>query len=432
MSHRAAEISDLVVPRSPLGLPLPAYDGRSLVNLAVSVHRAAGGGSDGEPPLSPPLAAPLDPFGGRRAEGPVVLFLIDGLGWSTLGAWVKGGSARAALWDRHARPITSVFPTTTTAALASLSTGVPPARHGLIGYRQYLPRFGVVADLLRMTPTGLPGADLLVGPTWSPSDVSGAPTLFRRGLSAIAVSRDRFLGSGFTRLLYDGAEYVGYATLTDLADELRGVLERPSPPPAVFLYWDGLDTIQHLKGPDPELAGLELEQLGLVLSHVARRLSPSLRARTTLLVTGDHGQVPSALASRLALEEHREIVTEMSRPLAGDRRAGFLAARPGRADALARAVAAHLPVGARIVTMEAALAEGLFGPPPYHPEISERLGDLLVLVPAPHGLTYRLPGGPVPTRHLFGAHGGLETDELVVPLVHLAFTDLAEDPAAKP
>ncbi len=430
MSSREAEAARLLAPVRALGLPRPAYDGRSLVNVAVSVHLAAGGDPGGDPPLAPPLAPGLDPFSGGRAEGTVVVFLVDGLGWSTLAGWARTGSPEARRWEDHARPITTVFPTTTTAALASLSTGVPPARHGVVGYRQYLPRFGVVADLLRMQPTGLTGAELLVGPNWAPSDVSGAPTLFRRGLSATAVSRDRFHGSGFTRVLYDGAEYVGYATATDLAAELLGVLDRPTPPPAVFLYWDGLDTIQHLKGPDPSLAALELEQIALLLNHVAGRLPPPARKRTTFLVTGDHGQVPSALSSRLALDEHPEVVAEMARPLAGDRRAGFLAARPGRAGALADALVPHLPQGAQVLSMERALNEGLFGPPPFHPEIPERLGDLLALVPSPAGLTYRLPGGPLPTRHLLGSHGGLEPDEMIVPLVRLPVAELARDGAA--
>ena len=66
------------------GIPRPRYDGRSIVNLAVSVHLAAGGRSGGSPPLAPPLASALDPFDGGRAPGPVILFLVDGFGYSQL------------------------------------------------------------------------------------------------------------------------------------------------------------------------------------------------------------------------------------------------------------------------------------------------------------------------------------------------------------
>ena len=109
--------------------------------------------------------------------------------------------AAASRWLEHASPITTVFPTTTSCALTSLSTGATPSVHGLVGYRQYLPRYGVVADMLKMSIVGSTGRDELVGPHWSPSLVSGCPSIFRRGMRATALSRDRFAGQGFTRIL---------------------------------------------------------------------------------------------------------------------------------------------------------------------------------------------------------------------------------------
>jgi hypothetical protein len=407
------------------GIPRPRYDGRSIVNLAVSVHLAAGGRSGGSPPLAPPLASALDPFDGGRASGPVILFLVDGLGYSQLAHWKASRSERAARWSARAHGITTVFPSTTTAALTSLSTGTPPGRHGLVGYRQYLPKFGVVADLLKMSPVGVATRDQLIGPAWRPSHLSGAPSLFRRGLRGTVVTRDVFRGTGFTRMLYDGAAFVGYATGTDLAEELSRVLARRSPPPVVYVYWDELDTIQHLKGVDPRLIDLELERIAHLVEHVAGRLPVRRARRMTLLVTGDHGQVPATVEARIAIEENPRVLAELARPLAGDRRAGFLAARPGRVPALRAALEEILPRGSRILPMEAAIRAGLFGPPPFHPELEQRLGDLLVLVPSPAGLSYLPPGAAPITRHLFGAHGGLEAAELVVPLVSAPLSEFA-------
>jgi hypothetical protein len=409
---------------------MPAYDGRSIVNVAVTVHRAAGGDRSGVPPLAPPLSRGLDPFDGRRAEGPVVLLLVDGLGFGPLTHWAGSGSMRGQRWSALAHPITTVFPSTTTAALTSMSTGTPPGRHGLVGYRQYLPKFGVVADLLKMSPVGSPHRDQLIGPGWSPKDLSGAPTLFRRGLSATALTREVFRGTGFTRLLYDGAAFQGFGTGTDLADELAKILDRPRAPRAVFGYWDELDTIQHLKGPNERLIDLELERFALLLEHVAAAVRPARARRTTVIITGDHGQVPASTASRLRVDLWPEVVREMARPLAGDRRAGFFAARPGRIGALKVALRRRLPAGSKIVEMDAACRAGLFGPPPFHPELPERLGDLLALVPSPAGLTYFPPGAATDGRHLFGAHGGMETAELVVPLVVGRLAEFA--PAAAP
>lgn len=402
----------------------PEYSGRSLVNLAVSAFRAAGGDPDGDPPMAPPLSGDLDPFGDRPAEGPVVVFLVDGFGWRHVEQWADdAGDPAAQLWRGLARPITTVFPSTTTAALTSLSTGAPPGRHGLVGYRQYLPRWGMVADMLRMSPVGVAAMDALIGPQWKPELLSGVPTLASRGVRTAALTRDRFQGSGFTRLLYDGAEFAGYATAADLAHGLLALLERDDPPGLIHVYWDELDTIQHLRGPRPELVGLELDRLARLVSFVGAHLADARARRTRLLVTGDHGQVPATPQGRIRLEQAEPVARELGRPPAGDRRAGLLAARRGRTAELKAALSALLPPGSELLDAQAALDAGLFGPAPFHPEILERIGDLVVLVPSPSSLTYLAPGAAEPTRHLFGAHGGLEPDELVVPLVTGALAD---------
>jgi hypothetical protein len=417
MDRAEVEARELVEPRGPLGVPIPSYGGRSLPNVSASIAQALGFRSSEGVEIAPPLATSVDPFRGAAVEGPIVLLVIDGLGWGDFARWARERPmGRGVPWLRAGAPVTTVFPSTTTAALVSLSTATPPGRHGFLGYRQYLPRYGLVADMLKFSPTGFEERDLLVGPDWRPEHLTGAPTLFRRGMPGGVLTRDRFQGTGFTRVLYDGAAFTGYATATDLAHEL-GRLLSDRRPRLLSVYWDELDTIQHLKGPDPELIDLEIERTVELIEHVAGHLPPAVARSTALLVTGDHGQVPAEPEARIPIDALPEVAAELARPLAGDRRAGFLSARPGRVGPLRAALERALPTGSKILEMPEAVEAGLFGPPPFHPEIAERLGDLLALVPSPASLSYRLPGMANPKRFLFGAHGGLEAAELLVPLV---------------
>jgi hypothetical protein len=428
------EVARLTEPVRDLGVPVPAYNGRSLPNLASSVFRAVTGRPPSDlPGILPALDPSLDPFAGQRAPGPVVVFLVDGLGWNGFRRWSNEPSREDVPWLAWARPITTIFPTTTTAALVSLSTAAAPAAHGLVGYRQYLPRFGVVADVLRMSPTNVAGQELLVHRDFRPALVTGIPTLFRRGLPGEVVSRDRFQRTGFTRILYDGAKYHGYSTAVDLAHQLTSVLGRVHPPEVVYVYWDELDTIQHLRGPaERGLFDLGLDHVASLVRYVARHLPPKTRCRTTLAITGDHGQVTAARERQIRVDRLGAITREMAHPLSGDRRAGFFAARPGRRDALESALQKHLPRGTKLFSMETAVTFGLFGPPPFHPELSARLGDFLALVPTPWGLTYLAPGAPPPSHHLLGAHGGLDPEELVVPLIAGPLDALAVVPRSGP
>ena len=421
-------LAELLAPDPRLGVSVPAYAGRSLPNVASSVVQALGG--EASELALPPLAAGTDPFRGRRLEGPIVVFVVDGLGYTRLrSAAARAGARHAAAWLRAAVPITSVFPTTTTVALASLSTASSPSRHGLVGYRQFLPAFGATVDMLRQSPIGVVAEDALVGPSWSPSAVLGVAPIFRASVPrAVALSRDRFEGRAFTRLLYDGAAFEPYATFAEFGAALAQLLERESPPPLVLAYWDELDTVQHLRGPGSPWVDFELERLGELLGAVARALPPARARSTTVLVTADHGQVPVAPALQTALDAEPTILEHLARPPTGDRRVGLLRARAGAVAALERAVLARLPAGARCFRAEQAIDGGLFGPPPYHPELRERVGDLVVLVPSPGGITYTVPGRLPSWRRLVGGHGGVEADELAVPLVASSLADLTADP----
>jgi hypothetical protein len=323
----------------------------------------------------------------------------------------------AHAWGRMAHPITSVFPTTTVSALTSLSTGVPPGRHGLVGPLQYLPRFDLTADILRMTRADRPGLEELVTPGWSPSQVSGVPPMFRRGVGGAALSRRKFEGTGFNRVLYDGTEFIGYTTASDLAHLLGEVLRRPEPPPVVMVYWDELDTVHHLRGPSAALFDFEAGRLAHLLAHVADATDVHRRQTTRVFVTADHGQVPVDPSRQIHVDRLPDVANEMARPLAGDRRAGYFTARWGRRDALEAALRRHMPKGTRILPMSEAVAGGLFGPPPFHPELVERLGDLLVLVPIPYGLLSPRLRVESRTPEFLGSHSGLDPEELMVPLV---------------
>ena len=424
--RKANEARSLTAPVGPLGLPRPAYAGRSLPNISRSVVEALGVPIGDGPPLAPPLDRELDPFEGRQTEGPVVVLLIDGFGWFPFSGWARrGASPESVWWGEHARPITTVFPTTTVAALTSLSSGTTPAQHGVVAPNLYLPQLDVVVDVLRMSRVDQPGPEELVTPSWSTASVSGSPSLFRRGVTGVALSRHQFQHTGFNRILYEGAEYVGYATASDLAHLLDELLRRTHPPPLTFAYWDELDTVHHLRGPDEVSFDFEVDRVVHLLAHVARRLGPTLARSVTMLVTGDHGQVSVDPARQIRVDLVPAIADEMVRPLAGDRRAGFFTARPGRREALRSALETYLPPGHRIIPMSEASAAGLFGPPPYHPELAERLGDFLALVPVPTGLlSPRLRHGSR-SPDFRGSHSGLEPEELVVPLVTGSLHELA-------
>src|SRR5690606_1401282 len=123
----------------------PDYAGRGLVNLVAELEsRLAGTAS---------MPRLVDPSWIPDADG-YVMVLFDGLGSHQLSH--PGASELAG---DHVADLDAGFPTTTTTSLATLVTGLPPGRHGVIGHLLYLPRLGAVVNTLKwMTPAGHPVA----------------------------------------------------------------------------------------------------------------------------------------------------------------------------------------------------------------------------------------------------------------------------------
>jgi hypothetical protein len=89
--------------------------------------------------------------------------------------------------------------------------------------------------------------------------------------------------------------------------------------------------------------------------------------------------------------------------------------RPGQQAAVIALLTEALAGQARVMSIDAALAEGLFGPPPHGEEFRRRLGDVLIL---PHAGRYVwwYERGKL-ANHFYGHHGGLTREEMITALV---------------
>ena len=81
--------------------------------------------------------------------------LVDALSLHRLQRWMSDGTA--PVWSRLAEQgklaaLTSITPSTTSAALTSLWTGRSPAEHGVVGYELWLKEYGVVSNMILHSP----------------------------------------------------------------------------------------------------------------------------------------------------------------------------------------------------------------------------------------------------------------------------------------
>jgi type I phosphodiesterase/nucleotide pyrophosphatase len=412
-------------PPSRAGL-LPLYDGQSLLNVAASICSALGALDERLPPSLDAAILPPALLHGVRA---VLLLVVDGLGRGQLDAAIEQGqaptlaalAARAAAGDEQvaSATITSVFPSSTIPALATLNSALPPANHGLIGWTVFLEEFGEVAELARWGPVA--GAGSYLEPRLGghdPRAFAGFETLYQRlgraGVASTVIGPAVYRRSALTQMLYAGADYQGYYATSSSLPLATAALAQPGPPRRyVYCYWDALDLLAHLRGPhspehQAELATVDFA-LGRWLDHQPRH------GDLLFLLTADHGHVATP-AEHLVRLDQPELLSLLRAPASGERRLAYLHARPGQEAVLRAYCQEHLSPFAELVDPATAFEQHWFGPHPPSATARRRAGDLLLLAKdAVQLVSPTTPGGPF--RTLLGNHGGQQPSEMLVPLL---------------
>lgn len=415
----------------------PRYDGLGLANLGPTILRQLLGR---DPGLSlPPLAPAALPPALTQGVQAVVLLVADGLGHLQLVREMARGNAptftrllqAAERSDEgiHYATLTSVFPTTTVAALGSLSTAVVPAEHGLLGYTALLEEPAGVAELIRWGPVERRGsfADADLG-GHSPEAFLWSPTIHQHLASAgiersFAVNPRAFADTPLTRMLHQGARQQGYVAPSALAAIVPRLLrDEASGPLYIFAYWSTVDSVTHVLGPDSDEHAEEVAVADHLLGRLLARLPD--RGDTLLLFTADHGHVGTSVSEQVLLNQYPDLLALLRAYPAGERRATYLYAQPGQQERVEAYARERLGEVAVVVSRHEAERRGLFGPVPLSPRASARIGDVLLLPRRNLQLYFQPPVEHVPRPLRLpeppafqGLHGGLSPEETLVPLL---------------
>jgi hypothetical protein len=383
----------------PLNMPLaPAFGRRSVAEVLTSAA-----GSLGVEGFANTLGLP--------PASRVCVVLADGLGRNLLKqksahtpflrSVMQAGQGEVPVW------LDSTFPSTTAAALASFGTGLPPGRHGMVGYDVLDPAQDKVVNMLG-------NWDANVDPlAWQPH-----PTVFERAAASVTVttvSLPQFGNSPMTQAALRGGNFVSAVTSharTAAAAEAMAA----AGPALMYFYVNELDKAGHRYGCQSEQWEHQLEELDATV----KRLNSTLPAGTTVLLTADHGMLDVPEQQRIDYAADPSLI-EGVRHTAGEPRMVHLYLEDPADDAgRERLLAAwRARFGDRIwaFSRDAALAAGLFGE--LRAAVGPRIGD--VMIAARDALALYDTRRVRPTAmEVVGQHGSLTKAEREVPF--LCFT----------
>jgi hypothetical protein len=402
------------------GFEPPDYDGGGLVNVASTVLELCGARTPSDPP---PLRG-VDP---ALLEGVrnVLLVLCDGLGSGQLQRLAKAGDTPflARILDRAARgdaaqliEATTIFPSTTAAAITTLQTATTPQEHGNIAYFLWLEEFAVVAQMLRWGPAAQRRGSFFDDRAIDPRTYAKVPSIHKairdHGGRSYIVEPELFRNEAMTRMHAAEAAYVGYLLPSTMGVRVKQLLDGRAlddSPMYIYAYWAGVDTVAHWYGPrGPEHAA----EAALLDRDLERALGDRDVGDTLVIVTADHGHASVDPDRLVDLEADRELRALLRNPIAGEPRLVFL--HTDRADDVKAYLEHAYPGTFVLIDRDEAIEAGLFGRG--DPTLArKRIGEVLALIGADRGATVvRVDGQTVLHR---GSHGGMTGDEMRIPVL---------------
>jgi len=319
-----------------------------------------------------------------------VLLVLDGLGWDQFQThW----DLMPTLSTFVGQSIHTVAPTTTATALTSITTGLTPGEHGLVGYRMMLG--GDVLNVLRWAVD-----DKIVRRQQPPPAVQPFDPFL--GYAVPVVSMAELENSAFSEAHLRGSTPVGWRAPSSIA--VTAAAQIAAGERFVYCYYGSIDKIAHERGFGPYYEA-ELRAADRLVADMLE----ALPSGTSLMITADHGQVHVGDNIIHPSEELLRGVTVQS----GEGRFRWLHTSPGAQMDVAQTATAEVGDTAWVVTKEQVIDEGWFGPT-VAPPVRARLGDVALV--ARDDVTFH-ENADSGMYQLICRHGSLTSAEVNVPLV---------------
>lgn len=354
--------------------------------------------------MHPGLLDVIPPLLETPEPGRDLVVVLDGVGSELLTAHRALTPTLRRLESQITR-VRTVTPATTSSAMVSLHTGLPPLLHGVLGYLTRDPLTGRALNQL----TGAPGTDPA---QWMPLPTP-AETGDRR---SVQVAPAKHAGSHLSGVAFRGWEFLGHGR-GDRVEAVRTALHRAGSDGLVHLHVDDVDHAGHRHGVDSEQWRTALADVDALVGTLLRRLPRGIRVH----LTADHGMVDTSPEHTVDLADHPQLL-RLVEEVAGEARALALHTVPGdgAAEELAHSLQALLGERALVLRRPQLLAAALLGPADttVPDRVSARIPDVMVLARGRWSID-DFSRRPETARSMVGVHGSLTPAEAWVPLLRV-------------
>ena len=382
-------------------MPIPDYQGNSIVNLMSSLSSAMGGAVNDYPELQ---ALPSEQLLDSQN---IILLVIDGLGYEYLNQYGAGSVFHQHLAGR----MTSVFPSTTATAITTFMTGLAPQQHGLTGWFTYLKELGCITAVLPFRPRV--GANTFNSDNIDVHKLYGHTPLFDLiNRISYVVAPEWIIHSDYNVAHSGGALLHGYNHMEECFSYIESIVQNSSDRKYIYAYWPDFDRYSHETGCHSEKVGQHFAELD---ANFTRLLDGLHGTDTTVIVTADHGFIDTAVDRIIHVDDHPVIQESLVMPLCGEPRAAYCYVHPDRQKQFVEYIQLELSDCIELYNSQELVEAAYFGAGEIHPRLAERIGHYSLIMKQNYIIKDRLAGEPA-FAHI-GVHGGTSPQEMYVPLI---------------
>ena len=341
----------------------------------------------------------------KRQYKNVVLVILDGMGKNIL----EHNSPNGLFFRNKREEITSVYPSTTTAAMTTYYSGKPPIETGWLAWSQYFKEYGRNIDVLQEKDSCT--TQKLQVKNRTISDIIGYKTIYEQ-----IEEQNKNIKTYEIVPTYCAKKTKMTMTANTVQEMCESIVTlcKNSDPKFILAYQDNPDSIIHKNGCYSE----QTKQFLLQTEQEFEKMLQELKDTDTLvLVSADHGhQDIQEIIDVLELEEIQDCL--IMPPTLEARMVGFFV-KEDRKQEFEEKLNQIVKDKYRVYSKEEVLKSNLFGYGKKHKKIEEFIGDYIAVAIADTQIklgTYLAREMKKPVEHK-SAHCGLTKNEMLVPLI---------------
>jgi hypothetical protein len=404
----------------------PLYDSYCFANIPQTVtYLLTGAGESG---------LPLDVLGNLpRKYDKVILFFVDAFGWRFFERYAdKYPFLKTIMRDGMISKLTSQFPSTTAAHTTCINTGLSDGQSGIFEWHYYEPLVDDIITPLMFSYARDKERDTLKRSMIPPEAFYPRQTLYQslkdKGVVSYIFLHSNYAHSTFSEATCRGGTIVPFKSLATALESLTEmVLKQKAPPYYYYLYFDRIDAMGHVHGPDSSQFEQEVDAFLTAMERLFYKTLHSKISNTLFLMTADHGMSEVNPQTTFYLNTEMKEVEQFLKTNrkgkllvpAGSARDMFLYVREAHIDEVVASLQQILRGRAEVYRVADLIAQHFFSATTQQPTQTflDRVGNVVIL-------PYRGESVWWYEENIFemrfrGHHGGLTPEEMEIPLLAL-------------